>query len=382
MSSFFSWEETRKSLTAQLGTDQFYSNLKKPVDFSLTTPILILLTVLGLLIALLIAYSLLSGKKTRVKKIRMNSSRMKFFDSENRRYLNKSSSLDEQVSFYTSNPELIRVLKELITVSGFEPASVMEDSDVFENAVKKYLDKPVQNPEIVSMISRTRLHLGFTFENPGIRFFSTKQIPKGTKVRASFPALKKKMSYITKLVGTDENNFAIYPPKSKGIPLHVKGQTRMSFQLFGANGEEFRFESEISKQMKEEERWIFLSHAEDVSVMRKRRFKRYPVSIPIQLYSADDIEKNSANPCLIRDFGRGGLRVWLERDDVDLNENMMVFFAVEEAEIDQIFALPTKFEKSFRGLEASLKFVKVSSVNRMLIDRFVDEKLERGEEIA
>ena len=284
--------------------------------------------------------------------------------------------------------ELFETFTESTSPGRYIP--LLESKQIFEDTIKDFRTRFPNHPGL-KQVGKLRQRLGYGFANPRNKFNDTRMLPTGTRLQCKVPRVTKDLNFLTNIVATTEDHFFVRPPTSKGKPLLLKGVPNMTFKVSREDDAEYEFIATISGQMEQGIRAIAVAHTTEVQKLMFRNAPRLDVDLETRFFIVKKEAAGSKTMMAfkaadsqysfngrIKDLSIGGSLLVTPSTKNNPEVGDMAVFQVHQAQIHEdlvaevvrLTPLPDNF------LQVHLRFQGIKEINRLKLNRFLEE-LER-----
>ena len=295
------------------------------------------------------------------------------------------------VSELTLNQKDLKLLS-VITESE-DPAKlvpVMEDRVAFEKNLVRFLEAH-PNSEALKGVNKIRQKMEFGFNNIRKPFTHTRMMATGIRMQCRVKLPKKEVTFLTSILGINENFFIIRPPSSKGKPVSLNKLKSLNFRVSRENDGEYEFSSPILGQQPDGVKAVRMGHTGDISRMLFRNAERVHMDLDTQFFvirqeyatnralaSLKAVESQYRIQGSIRDLSTGGALVVADARDTVLQEGDISIFTLPDAQIreDLVSQVVGIMEPEKDVIQFHLQFQGMKEINRLKVSRFLDRLKE------
>jgi len=280
---------------------------------------------------------------------------------------------------------------QLQVLAGSErPAALvplLEARSLFEDAVARFREANPGHPAL-RMVGPLRQRLEYGFSNNRNPFVDTRMLAPGIRMRARIRLPSRKISFLTILVGVNERQFIIRPPKAKGKPVDLSGIKELSFRVSRENDAEYEFTTQVLGQLRDGNRAVLLAHTKAISRMLFRTAERIETALPVQLYiirqeyTSDRsiahfkvIDSQFVIDGILRDLSIGGALAEAKGGQDQLHDGDIVVFQLPGAQIrDDLVSQVTGMLPLDEGdaFQIHLQFQGMKELNRLKLSKFLE----------
>lgn len=294
-----------------------------------------------------------------------------------------------------SEQTLLRTLVDSERPAAMIP--LLESRSLFEDAIRRFREANPAHPAL-RRVSVIRQRLEYGFSNNRNPFVDTRMLAPGIRMRCRIRLSTRDVSFLTVMVGVNENQFIIRPPKSKGKPVDLSGIKELSFRVSRENDAEYEFTSPVRGQLREGHRAVILAHSQAISRMLFRNAERVETEIPLQLfiirqeYTADRavahlkaMDSQYVMDGVLRDLSIGGALARVRGNQDQLHDGDIIVFKLEGAQIktDLVSQVVGMFsgddEDSFH---IHLQFQGMKELNRLKLSKYLEGLKRQGSNLA
>ncbi|MCH8075252.1 MAG: PilZ domain-containing protein [SAR324 cluster bacterium] len=295
------------------------------------------------------------------------------------------------VSELTLNQKDLKLLS-VITESE-DPAKlvpVMEDRVAFEKNLVRFLEAH-PNSEALKGVNKIRQKMEFGFNNIRNPFNHTRMMATGIRMQCRVKLPKKEVTFLTSILGINENFFIIRPPSSKGKPVSLNKLKSLNFRVSRENDGEYEFSSPILGQQPDGVKAVRMGHTDDISRMLFRNAERVHMDLDTQFFvirqeyatnralaSLKAVESQYRIQGSIRDLSTGGALVVADARKTALEDGDIIIFTLPQAQIreDLVSQVVGIMEPEKDVLQFHLQFQGMKEINRLKVSRFLDRLKE------
>lgn len=261
---------------------------------------------------------------------------------------------------------------------------LLETRPAFEEAIEKFRESNPDHPAL-KRASQLRQRLEFGFRNTRNPFVDTRMLHAGTRMRCRIRLPKRDVSFLTTLIGTNESNFIIQPPTSKGKPVRLGKVKTLDFHVSRDNDAEYTFAAQVTGQLPGGNAAVVVAHTREISRMLFREATRYEADLPTQFFVVRNEmlgERSAAHfkamdsqysfEGTLKDISLGGVLAWSKGELERLHEGDMVIFRLPEARVrdDLVAEVMGLFPLEGRT-QIHLQFQGLKEMNRLKISKFL-----------
>ena len=263
---------------------------------------------------------------------------------------------------------------------------LLESRAVFEETVEAFREAHPRH-EILRRIGAFRQRLDYGFRNIRNPFVDTRMLPPGIRLSCRIPTSKKKIQFLTTLIGGNEDHFIIRPPTSRGKPLPLGRVGQLHFGVARENDAEYEFTATVAGQMDNEMRAVVMNHTREIGRLLFRNADRYEINMEMpffvirqelvgekapQHFKARDSQFRQEG--LMVDLSIGGARIRIPSENADLQPGDLVIFQLEKAQIrdDIVGMIVGKFSREGMPTQYHLQFQGLKELNRLKMTKFLE----------
>jgi len=268
--------------------------------------------------------------------------------------------------------------------------AVLESRAAFEGAVRAFRDKNPQDPAL-RRVNALRQRLGFGFNNVRNPMVDTRLLPMGIKLQCRIGLPKRSVTFLTVLLGTNERQMSIRPPKSKGKPVDLTRFPTLTFRVSRENDAEYEFTCHVVGQSKSGVQAVVVEHTNEIRRLLFRHAVRVPVDFPAQFYVVrQDAIEDKARAALrpqdsqyvltpqMRDISIGGALAAVSDAAEAPDAGDMVIFRLPEAQVqsDLVAQVVRRVDQADGKVHLHLQFAGLKELDRLKLNRFILDQQE------
>ncbi|HKI98080.1 MAG TPA: PilZ domain-containing protein [bacterium] len=262
---------------------------------------------------------------------------------------------------------------------------LMETRDTFEEAVSRFREANPSHP-ILKRISQLRQHLEYGFSNVRNPFVDTRMLAPGTRVRCRIRLPKRDVSFLTTVLGINENQFIIRPPTAKGKPVSLGGLRELEFRVSREHDAEYEFTCPIEGQLPTGTKPVMCGHTRGISRLLFRNADRIEVDIPTEFFvirqefasertagALRALDSQYRFDGAIRDVSIGGALVVANGHHEKVHEGDMIVFRLPAAQIkdDLVAQVVGLFQRDDGNTQVHLQYLGLKELNRLKLGKFL-----------
>jgi c-di-GMP-binding flagellar brake protein YcgR len=262
---------------------------------------------------------------------------------------------------------------------------LMESREMFEDAVQRFHEANPDDP-VLRRVSALRQRLEYGFNNIRNPFVDTRMLAPGTRLRCRLRLAKRDVSFLTTVLGINENQFIIRPPTSKGKPVGLGNQSELQFRVAREHDAEYEFTCPVEGQLPTGMRPVLCGHTRAISRLLFRNADRIQVEIPTEFFVIrQEIAGERATGGLramdsqyrfdgsLRDISIGGALVVAEGPQERVHEGDMVVFRLPDAQIkdDLVAQAVGMMPRDDGATQIHLQFLGLKELNRLKLGKFL-----------
>jgi c-di-GMP-binding flagellar brake protein YcgR/HAMP domain-containing protein len=274
--------------------------------------------------------------------------------------------------------------------------AALESRATFEGAVRAFRERQPDDP-LLRRVNPLRQRLGFGFNNVRNPVTDTRLLPVGIKLQCRIPLPNRSVAFLTVLLGTNENQMAVRPPKAKGKPVDLTRFPSLTFRVSRENDAEYEFVCPVVGQSRSGLFAVALAHTNDIHRMLFRNAVRVPIDFPGQFYVVrqDAIEEKSRAALRpqdsqyvlrvqLKDLSIGGALAWVAKPAQAPATGDMVVFRLPEAQVqsDLVEQVVRKSDSPEGKIQLHLQFAGLKELDRLKLNRFILEQQETAGTVA
>lgn len=266
----------------------------------------------------------------------------------------------------------------------------LESRAAFEGAVRAFREQRPDDPAL-RRVNVLRQRLGFGFSNVRNPMNDTRMLPVGIKLQCRIGLPKRTVTFLTVLLGTNERQMTIRPPKAKGKPVDLGRFPTLTFRVSRENDAEYEFTCRVLGQSKSGVGAVGLAHTNEIERLLFRNAVRVPVDFASQFYvvrqdAIVDKSRAALRPqdsqyvltAQVRDVSIGGALVVVADPSQSPEGGDMVIFRMPEAQVhaDMVAQVLRRVERPDGQAQLHLQFVGLKELDRLKLNRFIMEQQE------
>jgi len=263
--------------------------------------------------------------------------------------------------------------------------AALESRAAFEGAVRAFRDRRPEDPAL-RRVNALRQRLGFGFNNVRNPMNDTRMLPLGIKLQCRIGLPARTVTFLTVLLGTNERQLSVRPPKSKGHPVDLSRFPTLSFRVSRENDAEYEFTCRVLGQSKSGVQAVGLAHTNEIRRLLFRNAVRVTVDFTAQFYVVrQDAIEDKARAALrpqdsqyvmagqLRDVSIGGALVSIADPEQAPETGDMVIYRMPEAQVqtDLVAQVVKKVLRSDGQAQIHLQFVGLKELDRLKLNRFI-----------
>jgi hypothetical protein len=262
---------------------------------------------------------------------------------------------------------------------------LLESRKEFEETLLRFRDANPDHPALRRMSSlRQRLEYGFSnHRNP---FVDTRMLAPGLRMRCKIGLPKRDVTFLTTLLGVNEDHFIIRPPTAKGKPVSLGSQSHLQFRVSRENDAEYEFTARVIAQLPTGNQAVLLAHTRDISRMLFRHANRVVTAIAVQFFvirqefAADRsaaqlkvLDSQYRFDGSIVDLSIGGALVMAKGRQERLHEGDVVVFRLPGAQMrdDVVSQVVGSLSMEAEDTQIHLQFMGMKELNRLKLSKFL-----------
>jgi c-di-GMP-binding flagellar brake protein YcgR len=274
--------------------------------------------------------------------------------------------------------------------------AALESRAAFEGAVRAFRDRRPEDPAL-RRVNALRQRLGFGFNNVRNPMNDTRMLPLGIKLQCRIGLPKRTVTFLTVLLGTNERQMSVRPPKAKGKPVDLSRFPTLTFRVSRENDAEYEFSCRVLGQSTSGVQAVGLTHTNEIKRLLFRNAVRVSVDFPAQFYVVrHDAIEDKARAALrpqdsqyvmtgqVGDVSIGGALAVIADPAQAPETGDMVIFRMPEAQVqtDLVAQVVKKVPRSDGPAQIHLQFVGLKELDRLKLNRFIldqqDAVMPRG----
>jgi len=262
---------------------------------------------------------------------------------------------------------------------------LLESRKEFEETLLRFRDANPDHPALRRMSSlRQRLEYGFSnHRNP---FVDTRMLAPGLRLRCKIGLPKREVTFLTTILGINEDHFIIRPPTAKGKPVSLGSLSHLQFRVSRENDAEYEFTSRVIAQLPTGNRAVLLAHTRDIARMLFRHADRVSSEIATQFFvirqefAADRsaaqlkvLDSQYRFDGNIVDLSIGGALVMAKGRQERLHEGDVVVFRLPGAQMrdDVVSQVVGSLSLEAEATQLHLQFMGMKELNRLKLSKFL-----------
>jgi c-di-GMP-binding flagellar brake protein YcgR len=268
--------------------------------------------------------------------------------------------------------------------------AALESRAAFEGAVRAFRDARPEDPAL-RRVNALRQRLGFGFTNVRNPMNDTRMLPVGIKLQCRIGLPNRTISFLTVLLGTNERQMSVRPPKSKGKAVDLTRFPTLTFRVSRENDAEYEFACRVLGQSKSGVQAVGIAHTNEIRRLLFRNAVRVPVEFSAQFYVVrQDAIEDKARAALrpqdsqyvltvqMRDVSIGGGLALVADPDQAPDTGDMVIFRLPEAQVqsDLVAQVVRKSSRSDGQAQLHLQFAGLKELDRLKLNRFILDQQE------
>jgi c-di-GMP-binding flagellar brake protein YcgR len=266
--------------------------------------------------------------------------------------------------------------------------AALESRAAFEGAVRAFREQRPDDPSL-RRVNVLRQRLGFGFSNVRNPMNDTRMLPVGIKLQCRIGLPKRTVTFLTVLLGTNERQMNIRPPKAKGKPVDLGRFPTLTFRVSRENDAEYEFTCRVLGQSKSGVNAVGLAHTNEIERLLFRNAVRVPVDFATQFYvvrqdAIEDKSRAALRPqdsqyvltAQVRDVSIGGALAVVADPSQSPEGGDMVIFRMPEAQVhaDMVAQVLRKVDRPDGQAQLHLLFVGLKELDRLKLNRFIMEQ--------
>lgn len=271
--------------------------------------------------------------------------------------------------------------------------AALESRAAFEGAVHAFRDRRPEDPAL-RRVNALRQRLGFGFNNVRNPMNDTRMLPMGIKLQCRIGLPKRTVTFLTVLLGTNERQMSVRPPKAKGKPVDLSRFPTLTFRVSRENDAEYEFTCRLLGQSKSGVQAVGLAHTNEIRRLLFRNAVRVTVDFGAQFYVVrQDAIEDKARAALrpqdsqyvmagqLRDVSIGGALALIADASQAPETGDMVIYRMPEAQVqtDLVAQVVKKVARSDGQTQIHLQFVGLKELDRLKLNRFIlDQQDQQG----
>jgi c-di-GMP-binding flagellar brake protein YcgR len=263
--------------------------------------------------------------------------------------------------------------------------AALESRAAFEGAVRAFREQTPDHPAL-RRVNVLRQRLGFGFSNVRNPVNDTRMLPVGIKLQCRIGLPKRTVTFLTVLLGTNERQMTIRPPKAKGKPVDLGRFPTLTFRVSRENDAEYEFTCRVLGQSKSGVSAVGLAHTNEIERLLFRNAVRVAVDFASQFYvvrqdAIVDKSRAALRPqdsqfvltAQVRDVSIGGALVVVSDPSQSPEGGDMVIFRMPEAQVhaDMVAQVLRKVDRPDGQTQLHLQFVGLKELDRLKLNRFI-----------
>ena len=263
---------------------------------------------------------------------------------------------------------------------------LLESRRIFETTIKDFRTRFAGHPAL-KHVPKYRQRLGYGFGNLRNKFEDTRMLPTGMRLQCKVPRVSKDVTFLSVIVGMDEEHFLIRPPTSKGKPLVLKNVPSMTFKVTREEDAEYEFIATIAGQSDQGMRPIAVEHTQEIQKLMFRNAPRVDVDLETQFFIVKkEMAANRGHAMFkakesqfafngrIKDLSIGGALLVTSASKLTPDLGDLAVFKIVQAQIhDEVVGEVVRLTPlEDKHLQIHLRFSGMKEINRLKMNRFLE----------